>query len=352
VSSAEAVARVFDLQAGWCTAMGSRFMAELMGEVRDDVSAGGVTAALIGDWPSNPLADALPMRFAGALHAAALSGRDPVLAALYPRNGAAWDAGAVWAAVQDFIVRERDWVVAFLTDPPQTNETRRAIGLLPAFLACARHGPLHLLEIGASAGLNLMWDRFRFETPSWSWGVGEAPVITTDWQGPPPADLDARVMVAARAGCDRNPLDVHDPEHVLRLRAYLWPDQPERLQRLDAALALSQREGVRPEQADAAAWLTQRLAALLPEGVTVIYHSVVWQYLPPETKRAATAAIEAAAMRADDAHRLTWVRFEANAVLGLEGALEEMSVELLQWPGGVRRIMSRVDPHARWVKPI
>ena len=250
----------------------------------------------------------------------------------------------------DFLWREQDWVHTFLKSPPQTNETRRSIGLLPAFLSLARNGPMHLLEIGASAGLNQMWDRFRYETSSWSWGEKGGPFIDTDWRGAAPAHLDVRPVIASRAACDQNPLDVRNPDHVLRLSAYIWADQPERFTRLQAAIALAREADVRVERADAAQWVAARLGGELQRGTTVLYHSVVWQYLTDESRKAITAAVEAAGARATPDRRLAWLRYEALPAFGLEGPIDHMAVQVRSWPGDEARVLLRADGHTRWVE--
>ena len=350
MSNFETIISSFELQGGWCTQLGSPFTGELFRRFVADLRDGGPVAALIGDWPGHPLVDALGLRLAGALHAAALSARDRELVTPYAEAPSRWDMDALWPVACAFLEREEEWVRAFLRNPPQTNETRRTIALLPAFLALARLGPLHTLEIGASAGLNLMWDRFRYETASWRWNESGAPRIDTEWRGPPPAHLDARLRVASRAACDQQPLDVRDADHMLRLKSYVWPDQAQRLERLDGAIALARSADVRVERADAGAWLTERLAAPLPEGVTVLYHSVMWQYPPQSTRDAVTRAVDGAAARADDAHRVAWLRYEPNGILGTPGPVEEMAVDLQVWPGGERKVLVQTDGHARWVQ--
>lgn len=354
--SVDTVISGFDLQARWCDEMGSRFTADLMRAAANDLRENGPVAALIGDWPGNPLADALMMRFAGALHGAALSKRDDELAALYPDADPNWSMEKIWPVARDFIQREDAWMRDFLTSPPQTNETRRAIAFLPAFLSLAREAPLHMLEIGASAGLNQSWDRFRYETKNWSWGEAggpqEKPMIDTDWRGAPPADLDVKPVIASRAACDQAPLDVRSDADVLKLAAYVWADQPERAKRLHAAILLARENDVRVDRADAADWLARKLSAPLPEGATVIYHSVVWQYMTPETRQAITALVEAAGKRADAKHRLAWVRFETLRLFGLEGQIDHMALERRLWAGVAedRRIFLRSNGHASWVK--
>ncbi len=343
------LAQAFREQAGWCDELGSPFTAALCRRAAIDAAGGGWVATLLhrDGWTR---ADAVALRFTGALHAAALSGRAPALAACYPPGRADWDVDEVFAAATAAHAEDPAWFERFVASPPQTNETRRTIALLPGFLAAARDGgPLHVLEVGASAGLNTNWDRFAYRTAAWTWGAGDddAPRIDTDWRGPaPPAPS---LTVASRAACDLAPLDIRDGAQRDRLRAYVWADQPERLARLDRAIALALRHDTRVERASADEWLARRLGGALSDGVTVVYHSIAWQYFPAETARRARAAIEDAGARATPARRLVWLRFEHDRVFANEG--DGFAVDLLAWPGGAHRHVARADPHARWVEP-
>jgi hypothetical protein len=339
----------FEEQAGFCEAFGSPFTARLIEAMARDLASGGPTAELVGDWPGPPRADAVSLRLAGALHAAALSGRDPALAAAYPGAGAPWDGGVAWQAARAFLAREHAWVADFLRFAPQTNETRRAIALLAGFLQLAAEFdlPLETLEIGASAGLNLCWDRFAYRTDSWAHGTGGAPLIETDWRGPPPP-LAARLRVRGRAGCDVNPLDIRDADERLRLRSYIWADQVERLSRFDAAIAVALANGVPVERADAGEWLEDRLPRRSPDAVTVVYHSVFFQYPPRETRKRIKDAIERAA-EASTAP-LAWLRLEPEAALGGPRDSVRFLVDVITWPGGRRRLLAETDGHARFVQ--
>lgn len=338
----------FTEQAGFCDAMGSPFTARLLEALARDLEAGGPTADLVADWPGHPRADALSLRLAGALHAAALSGRDPALAAEYPAARPAWDAEAVWRAAHAFLARERAWVESFLRFPPQTNETRRAIALLAGFLHLAARfaAPLDLLEIGASAGLNLHWDRFAYQTASWRWGGPSDAAIDTEWRGPPPP-LDARPRVRSRAACDQNPLDLRRPEERLRLRSYIWADQPDRLARFDAATAIALAHGVAVERADAAAWLEARLPARAPDALTVVYHSVFLQYPPREIRKRIEAALEQAG--SSSPAPLAWLRLEPEVVLGGPRESIRFLLDVITWPGRERRTLAVTDGHVRFV---
>jgi hypothetical protein len=340
----------FREQAGFCQALGSPFTAQLIERLAGDIEAGGPTAALAADWSTNPRADALALRLAGALHAAVLINLDPALAESYPARNPDWRTEQVWPAAHAFLERERAWVREFLSYAPQTNETRRSIALLAGFLSFAQEwrGPLDMLEIGASAGLNLNWDRFAYRTASWSWG-GESPVvINTDWHGPPPP-VDAPVQVRSRAACDLNPLDIANPVEHLRLKSYIWADQPERMARLDGAAALALQAGVKVERADAAEWLARKLAARAGDAATVVYHSVFLQYPPRETREAIIGAIEAAGAKATEQAPLAWVRLEPEALLDRVRDSARMIVDLITWPGGRRRILAYTDGHVRSV---
>jgi hypothetical protein len=256
----------------------------------------------------------------------------------------------VWPAVRALFERDAAWARDFIRSAPQTNETRRSITLLAGFLTFARdwRGPVDMLELGASAGLNLHWDKFAYRPSGWSWG-GESPVvIDTDWSGPAPP-VDVTIQVRDRAGCDLNPLDVGDEAQRLRLRSYIWPDQPDRLARFDGAVALARANRVRVERADAATWIAQKLAARAGDAATIVYHSVFLQYPPREARAAIIHAIEEAGARATAQAPLAWVRLEPEGLFGGEINSARMVFDLVTWPGGHRRILGYTDGHVRHV---
>ncbi|MEQ1618960.1 MAG: DUF2332 domain-containing protein [Terricaulis sp.] len=338
----------FREQAIICAEYGSPFTGELLARMADDIEAGGPVANLVRRWPSNPRADVLSLRLAGALHAAALTGRDAILAAIYPTRGGRRSMGEIWPPARAFLERERDWVSEFITSAPQTNEIRRSIALLAGFLAFAKdwRGPIDMLELGASAGLNLYWDRFAYETKSWSWGNASSAQIDTDWHGPAPP-VEVAPAIRHRAGCDLNPLDIGDADAVLRLKSYIWPDQNERLARFDGAVSLARAAGVQIDRASADAWLADKLAARAGDAATIVYHSVFLQYPPRETRKAIIAAIREAGARATPQAPLAWVRLEPEALTDrVENGLRFV-LDLHTWPGGERRILGYTDGHVR-----
>lgn len=347
MTSTSAVIEHFVQQAYYCEEYGSPFMARLLEALARDIEAGGPTAELVAGWPRSPRTDALAIRVAGALHAAVLSGREPALAAEYPAARPGWDMARVWPLARELLARERDWVAAFLKSAPQTNETRRTIALLAGFLwLAAQHDlELELLEIGASAGMNLSWDRFAYRTASWSWGEGDVQ-ITTEWSGTPPP-LDAVPRIRSRAACDLNPIDIRDPAERLRLRAYVWADQSERLARFDAAAAVAIGNDARVERADAAEWLEDRLPRRSRDALTVVYHSVFYQYPRTETRQRIARAIAKAGE--EGGAPLAWLRLEPEALFGGPRESVRFLVDAVTWPGGERRILAATDGHANFV---
>ena len=346
--SVEKVLAHFREQAVFCAAFGSPFTGELVTRMADDLEIGGPVAALVGEWPGSPRADVVSLRLCGALHAGVLMGRDMALAGAYPSPD--WSMDKVWPLARAFLVRERAWVADFLKSAPQTNETRRSIALLACFLEFAKgwDGPIDTLELGASAGLNLNWDRFAYRTATWSWGEASPVIIDTDWNAPPPA-VEAPIAVRNRAACDLNPLDIRDPRQVLRLKSYIWPDQQDRLARFDGAVALALDAGTRVERGDAGTWIADNLARRARDAATIVYHSVFLQYPPREVRAAIIGAIEGEGAKADASAPLVWMRAEPEALFDGPRDSQRMVIDFITWPGGERRIIGYTDGHVRAV---
>ncbi len=298
-------------------------------------------AQRFADWPGNisPRGEALPLRIAGGLHALVLMGRDPVLTMAYPPNTV--DDAPLLAVVLDALQRHDAFLSTWVSSPPQTNEVRRSAGLIAAaHWLDARIGlPLQLSELGASAGLNLWFDQFRLDIAGQHWGPERATVqLAPDWRGPLPPR--ANPVVAERRGVDLNPLLVSDPADQLRLIAYLWPDQSDRIARTRAAMALAPAP---VDKDDAIDWLAGRLAAPWPGRLHLIYHTIAWQYFPPDTQSRGRAMIEAAGAVARPEAWLAWLTMEADT--DPNGA----ALVLRLWPGNLTFALGRAGFHGQWV---
>jgi hypothetical protein len=335
----------FLAQAEACDRLGSPFTARLcriLAQQLDEVTRTG--GSVLG-WRGDVRADAVALRLCGALHELVLAGADAGLAACYPPNTVGEDALAT--ALASAIRRFDDRVAAGLAGAPQTNEIARSALLLPGLLAIARENGLQidLYEIGASAGLNLLFDRFHYRYGGAEWGDPDSPVrLAPDVRGAAPP-LGGTLSVRSRSGCDIAPIDIRDAAARLRLRSYVWADQPARLARLDAALALAAEFPPRLSRADAAGFVAGALAARHGSGSFVLCHSIMWQYLPDATKAAITAHMEQAGATATAAAPVHWLRVEP---LLVSDAFATLS--LTQWPGGETRHLARCDYHGRWIE--
>lgn len=331
----------FEYQADACISLGSPFMGQLCRVLAQRLTRGTPLADRLFDWRGDvgPRGDSVPLRLCGALHALRLAG-DATLAPVYPTvyPNAAVNDDALWRAVDQTLIQHATYIDAFIDSPPQTNEVRRASALIAAAHVVADRvpNPMRVSELGASAGLNLNWDRFALQIAGTYFGPVDAVLtLTPDWTGAMPPATAPRVV--ERRGVDLNPVDpVADS---LRLRAYLWPDQPQRLTLTDAALALPH---VPVDKGDAIDWLATRLPHI-PRQTHLIYTTIAWQYFPADKQTEGHAMIEAAGALATPDSPLAFVQMENDG--GKNGAALTVRI----WPGDIRLSLGRVDFHGRWI---
>lgn len=335
----------FVRQAQACDALGSPFTARLCRAFAATLDPTTRTGAAVLSWPTDAAADALSLRLCGALHSLRLSETDGVLASCYPPHRL--EETEMIARLPAIVERFDDKLLAGLDHAPQTNEVARSAMLLPGFAAIAREAglPLDLHEIGASAGLNLLFDRLSYRYAGAAWGDDSAPVqLSPEVRGRAPP-LDGEIRVIGRQGCDIAPIDIADPAARLRLRSYIWADQAQRLARLDAALAIADASPPRLARQDASLFLEESVAGARPGSVFVLYHSIMWQYLPDATKMAVQTGIEAFGRTATRQKPVAWLRMEP---LNVGDSFATLSLTL--WPEGRTRHLARCDYHGRWVE--
>lgn len=326
----------FAEQAQWCDRLGSPFTASLcrvLARTLDRETPAGRRAL---DWPGDPAptADALALRLCGGINALVRQGAVPALALLYPPAPIP-DEEQLAEALGPVLARPD--LAGWLDLPPQTNEVGRSAVLMAGLMVAAKAigRPFALLELGASAGLNLVLDRYGYDLGGVRAGVADSPLrLAPEWKGPPPPE--AEVVVVGRRGVDLSPVD--DPS---RLLAYVWPDQSRRLEQAEKAIALLAEDPPTIDRGDAAEWLEAQLALPAPDGAArAVIHSVAYQYFPAATQARVTAAIEAAG----SCEPLAWVR--------MEKAPDEAghSLRVRAWPGGEDRLLARVHPHGAAVE--
>jgi hypothetical protein len=315
----------FEFQAQACAKLGSPFYGALLPLIAADIDSDGPCAAALTDYTDAPWEAALPLRLPAAVHALVLSGAAPDLAPFYPSAGAAAapdpadiDAeSVVWKAFRAVVAAHPDRIADWLTRPPQTNEVGRAVPLLTGLLAAvdAQPLPVRLLELGSSAGLNLRADRYHWYSNDFEWGPPDSPVsIGPAWRGAMPDWLVAaarrhpRVTVVERRGCDPAPLDPRSPSDTLALRSYLWPDQVDRAARLNGALEVAALIPAEITPRGAAEFL--RDIGLERGTLTLVWHSVMRQYVPGEEWAAVNDELNRLAAAASPDVGFAYVAFE------------------------------------------
>jgi hypothetical protein len=343
VNRAETLHQIFERQALACETLGSAFTARLLRLIDQRLVPGTPVADRILSWPGDPPPpeDAVPLRLAGGLHDIVLGRRDAVLQDFYTRPDAVSDAKAR-TLLFDALQRHARFLLDWLDSPPQTNEVRRSAALIAAgHWLTARYGlPLVISELGASAGLNLIWDHYGLDIGAHRYGPANASLrLAPDWRGDPPPL--APPQVGARAGVDLNPIDPLLGQR--RLLAYIWADQPDRLARTRAACDLAATLGVVVTRGDAIDWLEQRLHEQHVGSLHLIYHTIAWQYFPATARARGTALLERAGQRATDRSPLAHLSMEADATPG------SAALTLTLWPGGARHSLGRADFHGRWL---
>ncbi|MFZ0043478.1 MAG: DUF2332 domain-containing protein, partial [Solirubrobacteraceae bacterium] len=251
----------------WLQSRGrSPLYARLMAEAADDMEAGGVVARLF-DGIDVPAGSMPQLRLMAALHELVLCGRDAELAEFFPSAGGDRGPDGVWPVAHLALERDFHWIRERLGRPVQTNEPGRAAVLLAVLVwLTARHGlPIRLLEIGASAGLNLGFDSYRYEIDGVVLGDPRSAVAFHEPWAPGPdlgtdlSRISTTLKVSERAGCDPSPRDPGDPGDRLRLLSYIWPDELERFRRLEAALDIAAREPQPVAAGRAGDWLPGQL---------------------------------------------------------------------------------------------
>ena len=316
-------------QSTLCAELGSPMYADLLDRVAGDLEAGGISSEVLAEHSDAPASDAVPLRLMGSVHRLVLERRAGALATFYPSVGGRWTSDPGWDAFQNVLIEQSSTVAAGLSHPPQTNEVGRSAALIGGLhnLSEDLRMPVRLFEIGASAGLNLLSDRFGFvDAQQARFGsADDTLVFPAAWNGrsmAPWPDLE----IVERAGCDVLPVDPRSTEGRLTLTSYVWADQAHRLEHLRAALAVAARMQVDVRRQSAAEFVA---GLTLKSGTTtVVWHSVMWQYLSPGEQQSIEESLDRLAQHATPQSPLVRLSFEPTGWLP-----EERGIVLETWSG-------------------
>lgn len=372
-------------QARACAQLGSPLYAYLIERVADDTEQGGPAVEVLHGHEDDPARAAVALRLLGGAHRLVLERRAPALALTYPSVGGTGRPEAAWEALRELIVSERDYLRAALDVVPQTNEVGRAAVLLGGLLhvvASAAPGAtaVRLVELGASAGLNLRAERFGLEWVDVSrsgepsrkasdpraatcfLGPADSRVVLRDaWSSASSDDTTstpAQIMhrggysepqarqpyaldIVERFGCDLAPVDPTTTQGRLLLTSYVWPDQLDRLERLRGALAIAAEVPAPVHRASAADFLDT--LELVEGTTTVVWHSIVWQYLSDEEQARAAARIETLGAAATGTAAFAHLSMEhGRASPGDPG---KVLVTVRTWPGAEPQMLGTTRGH-------
>ena len=315
----------------------------LLTDAAADLRRGGVTTRIMAGSERDREGTVPGLRFAGAVHRLVLEGRAPGLAKHYPSVGGQPNLPTLWEDALPALTEHADVLRhRVLATVVQTNEPGRSAPLYGGLMVAAQEAAkaagrqvpfcVRLLEVGASGGLNLRPHHVGYRLEDTVLGDPDSLlVLDPEWTGRPPADLGHRLRVVGRAGCDLTPVDVSTEDGRLHLSSFVWADQLGRWNRLRDALDLAATDPVKVDRSAGPEWLANQLARAERDVLTVVWHSVVWQYVSPADRAMGRAVLADAAAKATPTSPLALLVFEPRRTD------DDYRFELLLklWPAGI-----------------
>ncbi len=347
ISSAqkEKIRAGYEQQIAYCMANDAPLTARICRAIMTIADENTRTGSRILNWDGEVIPDALPLRSAAPFHALYQSGKAPALAAIYEGKESQQEQinNLIDTAMHIF----DDEIYPWLDTPPQTNEPGRCAALMSGLMILSqRHNlPIEILEIGSSAGLNLNIHRYHFDLGGIKTGPSDSNIlIKPEWRSEttPPS---VQPNIISTKGVDLYPIDCKDERTRERLLAYVWPEQKLRLERTAEAIKMARDYPVDLSQGDAADWLEQQLEIPQEAGtMRVLMHSIVWQYLPRDTQKRISKAMEKAGQNSSNDRILAWVALETNQ------SMRQHELSIRSWPDhSDAQILGHAHAHGFWV---
>jgi hypothetical protein len=229
----------------------------------------------------------------------------------------------------------------------QTNEVQRCWVLVPCFLELVRRSgveDVELVELGPSAGLSLMWNRYRYVYRAGEWGAVGAPLeLRGEEHAPvPAAPLHLTPNVRRRVGIDLAPVDVTTEDGALLLRSFVWADQRHRLETLDRAIQTLRVDPPELIRGDLVAELPRVLAARSPDALTIVWQTAVLGYVSPEERERVYSILDEAAAQGP----LAWI----SAGESPRERLDEWALRIRLWPDDEPQLVAYADYHGSWIE--
>lgn len=324
----EALTLALDAQREACLRLGSPFTARLVDVLRRDHLEGGATTAILASCGTRPVHDAAVLRLLSALHRLVLKGKEPELAAYYPSVGGQ-DGPDLDATLLSVISRRHKELLTEMGLSVQTNETGRSVVAMAVLRSLPHLGVTKVVwrEVGASAGLNLNFHRYCYETEDSRVGSQDSEVlINREWSCLPGRGHDPVPEVIDTVGCDPSPIDPTTNDGRLQLLSYIWPDDSIRRSRMQQALIVASRYPPRVDRASADDWIGRMEPP--KDAALVVFHSIVWQYLDTGVRRRMRNNLRDLGTHTEELP-VIWAR--------MEPAGEVADVQLTVWRNGKER---------------
>lgn len=286
-----------------------------------------------------------------AVHYLLLGKEDEPLARYYPSiAGEAKEPaeGSPGRLFRDFCLENRERIRELVENrKTQTNEVRRCSALLPGFAEINDRvdEPVSMVEVGASAGLNLFWKSYGYRYPGYREIKGEEPVIECEIrEGEPPLDVD--FDVEERIGLDINPLDVSDEKDRRWLKALTWPEHEERRERLEKALQKASDDPPEVREGDAVDDLVETVSEL-DEPVIIYGTQVLWALDPDRIEEFLETIGELQQSR--EIYCLFGERGGIEWLMGDRDSEEEVWLEFFREPDDLRKL-GEYGVHGSWLR--
>lgn len=305
-----------------------------------------------------PETQQLPVLLFAGVHHLLLQGLGPALAAHYPNLSPTPSNGDPVPLFRAFALEHAAPLTAMIAvRHTQTNEVGRCAQFVPPMgILAAEVGPMAHVDVGTSAGLNLLLPRYHYEyAPGGTVGAPSTVSLRCEARGDHAVPVPTAMPVVTRSiGIDLQPIDVHDDDEVRWLEACVWPDQPDRFARLVAAIALAREHTPDVRRGDAVLDLAAVINEAATSGHPVVTNSWVLNYLPDEVRAAYVTELD----RIGAARDLSWIIAEAPAqtpglpVPTTDPAEEITVVSLVRWRNGARTVrrLATTHPHGYWLR--
>lgn len=287
----------------------------------------------------------VPNLFLAAVHYLLLQGADHPLRSYYASLvEQPEDAGTSYACFREFCLQYEQEIIGLIQHRlVQTNEVRRCAYLYPGFCLVFEqtNRPLACVELGTSAGLQLLWDQYRYSYGLTEvYGNPDSPLhIRSELRGErTPLLLKQSPPVAARIGIDLHPNDLSRPDDGLWLKALIWPEHSERRSAFEQAAQLVKRQSLKLVEGNGITLLSELVSRIPHDHVLCIFHTHVANQFTPDEKTALLEQVKQIGQTRDVFH--------------LYNQMWDGDLHLDGYVGGVeqRQTLAETDGHGRWFR--